>query len=178
MDKMIPAIPGNVRTLPIIAITAIIIITYKSRAIFAAIPIILYPNNIIKNIITIPISPALTLCSNAFNPIFALCTEDVTSSNGAGKAPPRINAASCVALFLLKLPVISHLPPLITSFTTGLEMILLSKRIIMLLFDIPAFLISSLATTEPETAFFVPSSKAFAPFTLNSKFTAYPPFCA
>ena len=90
MDRMIPAIPGSVRTAPRAAIITRTTRTYSESARSAINPSKPYVISISKNTIARPIIPAFTDFTRAFAPIVAVSTDELTSVKLAGSAPPLI----------------------------------------------------------------------------------------
>ena len=135
IDKIIAAIPGKVKTIPIAEIAQSSKSTYNSKAISAIRPKMLYISIISMNTHSRPIAPAMILILSAFSPIVAVCTDEVTSLSSTGSAPPLIRAARLDASSLSKPPplVISHELELIVLLTVGAEITSLSRTIMIAL---------------------------------------------
>ena len=135
IDKIIAAIPGKVKTIPIAEIAQSSKSTYNSKAISAIRPKMLYISIISMNTHRSPIAPAMILILSAFSPIVAVCTDEVTSLSSTGSAPPLIRAARLDASSLSKPPplVISHELELIVLLTVGAEITSLSRTIMIAL---------------------------------------------
>ena len=129
IERIIPAIPGSVRTAPSEAIATNTIRTYSDRARSAINPSSPYATSIIKKTIARPMIPALTDLTSAFAPIVAVSTDELTSVRDAGSAPPLMRDDVCEASSFEKPPclVISQLLLFITLFAVGAEITLLSS---------------------------------------------------
>ena len=133
IERIIPAIPGRVRTAPSAAIAANTTRTYSDSARSAMSPSNPYATSIIRKTIARPMIPALTDLTRALAPMVAVSTEELTSVRDAGSAPPLIRDDVCEASSFEKPPclVISQLLLFITLFAVGAE-ITLSSSIMMI----------------------------------------------